>query len=443
MAFSEHHSTDKIAASGYHNGYPRITQSSPVRNLGPGCMDYERCAALHNELLTRAVKGLGLEMPSKPRTWWEVFSPSEDIVDILCEPLIEFLKRAYDTEILSGRGFLFYFLGFFRTPKGLLEGAEHSFDAGRYLKIYESSHFMGWDDEGLLFDQNTLTATWISDYNLTPDVCRHEWGWMPLELSLIRICRCMTKEKPRHSRPMKPWVIHRYTDTEIDKAVTALKRLIDAIDSRIENKNAYTYKDLPWHDPATLWKVAFRCIAPGIRLPTASEFLDQPIKVFSDSPYRHLGQFPGNCPLRLFQIDAHNPVHDTEYNINILPGFYIDPVMPWFSGFWSNGCRLLLPFGIGANGWARESNGQPFGINFSSDSPKPSNTHLSLYQGGTTNGITNKHYVQIDKVLNNWAERVEVGDWEVTEDGVAGGIEKFREADTEEHWKKYWIPPSW
>jgi hypothetical protein len=51
--------------------------------------------------------------------------------------------------------------------------------------------------------------------------------------------------------------------------------------------------------------------------------------------------------------------------------------------------------------------------------------------------------VQIDKVLNNWADRVERGDWEVDEDGVVGGIDKFREADTEAHWQKYWIPPSW
>ncbi|KAJ5875576.1 uncharacterized protein N7473_012923 [Penicillium subrubescens] len=40
----------------------------------------------------------------------------------------------------------------------------------------------------------------------------------------------------------------------------------------------------------------------------------------------------------------------------------------------------------------------------------------------------------------NWAERVESGDWEVDENGVTGGIEKFKDADTPEHWKKYYIP---
>ncbi|KAL4994523.1 major facilitator superfamily domain-containing protein [Aspergillus recurvatus] len=52
------------------------------------------------------------------------------------------------------------------------------------------------------------------------------------------------------------------------------------------------------------------------------------------------------------------------------------------------------------------------------------------------------HFVATDKVLENWTERVEKMDWEVNEDGVAGVIKKSKEADTVEHWQKYWIPPS-
>jgi hypothetical protein len=42
--------------------------------------------------------------------------------------------------------------------------------------------------------------------------------------------------------------------------------------------------------------------------------------------------------------------------------------------------------------------------------------------------------------LESWTERVEMGDWQVGEDGVVGGIDKFKEADTEEHWREYYIP---
>ncbi|KAL2815063.1 hypothetical protein BDW59DRAFT_166917 [Aspergillus cavernicola] len=63
------------------------------------------------------MKGSGREMPPKPQTWWEANSPSEEIINLLQEPLIEFFKRAYDTE---------------------------------YLKIYSSGNFRSGDDEGLL-----------------------------------------------------------------------------------------------------------------------------------------------------------------------------------------------------------------------------------------------------------------------------------------------------
>ncbi|KAJ5479762.1 hypothetical protein N7530_005271 [Penicillium desertorum] len=36
-----------------------------------------------------------------------------------------------------------------------------------------------------------------------------------------------------------------------------------------------------------------------------------------------------------------------------------------------------------------------------------------------------------------------MGDWEVDENGVAGGIEKFKDADTPEDWEKYQIPLSY
>jgi hypothetical protein len=46
---------------------------------------------------------------------------------------------------------------------------------------------------------------------------------------------------------------------------------------------------------------------------------------------------------------------------------------------------------------------------------------------------TSVRSVQVHKVLLNWAERVQMG-WGVDGDGVMGGIEKFREANTEERW---------
>jgi hypothetical protein len=107
-----------------------------------------------------------------------------------------------------------------------------------------------------------------------------------------------------------------------------------------------------------------------------------------------------------------------------------------------NGCRLILPFKFGSNGRPRLSDLEVFGMISLDDDAKPEDVDSDLYQPGY-NGFVPVHSVQLHKVLSNWAERVESGDWDVTEDGVAGGLDRFREADTEENWEKYWIPSAW
>jgi hypothetical protein len=36
---------------------------------------------------------------------------------------------------------------------------------------------------------------------------------------------------------------------------------------------------------------------------------------------------------------------------------------------------------------------------------------------------------RITQILEGWAEQVEMDDWQVDEDGVIGGIDKFKEAE--------------
>jgi hypothetical protein len=38
---------------------------------------------------------------------------------------------------------------------------------------------------------------------------------------------------------------------------------------------------------------------------------------------------------------------------------------------------------------------------------------------------------------------IEDGKWEVDADVIVGGIEKWKEADIEEHWMDYQLPMSW
>jgi hypothetical protein len=51
--------------------------------------------------------------------------------------------------------------------------------------------------------------------------------------------------------------------------------------------------------------------------------------------------------------------------------------------------------------------------------------------------------VQLKHVLWQWNDLVEAGLWEVDDNGVIGGIEKWKEADTEERWGNYQMSMSW
>ena len=80
-------------------------------------------------------------------------------------------------------------------------------------------------------------------------------------------------------------------------------------------------------------------------------------------------------------------------------------------------------------------NNQQMGVDPLDDVPGR-RTHGDLYQP-RYNGFVDLRDVQIHKVLQNWASNIQSGHWEVGEGGVVGGIERFAEADTDEHWKKH------
>ncbi|KAL3486791.1 hypothetical protein BJX62DRAFT_228508 [Aspergillus germanicus] len=255
----------------------------------------------------------------------------------------------------------FLYIGALKSPDSLRDGMDRYEDEnedGRFINLYE-------------FGQITLKASFIKDYNNSSTVTSRKWSWMPLE-------RATTAFKVDLTPINLPW---HYAATFLNQDILPpflfARKFLEAISN---------------------CKVRLRYIAPGIRFPTR----------------------PGDCPLRIFQIDdaEQQPIaHDQRFRLrNIAAGLYIHPVVQHWPLFWSNRCRLLLPFGIA----------EPFGLEwYISDMVKPRDTHADLYQGGTINGITNFHLVQVDKVLNNWADRIERGDWEVDKDGVAGEIDKL------------------
>ena len=301
-----------------------------------------------------------------------------------------------------------------------------------------------------------------------------QWPWRPLQ-DILQVYLDMTdqgKISTYSDRGMEyfdqgtfrvfPWEIHQYTLLEVKRAVSALTRLLDAIEARL----TYSLEEprrkkitLPFSESVVkalsikvdsfngqflsalpVRQLNFRYIAPGIRLQSPDEFINQPFaercNSNDDQPF----------PLLLFRGEQENqspwgrPWFPDGNAADIPAGLYLEPTYDFYNWESGNQSRLLLPFEIGCNGFARSSNGLPFikqvrgGRSWSDQ----------LYQSDSFSGYSgylpwDSRSSYLHKVLENWAERVEMGDWLVGKDGVVGGIEKFKEADTEENWKGYVI----
>jgi hypothetical protein len=87
-----------------------------------------------------------------------------------------------------------------------------------------------------------------------------------------------------------------------------------------------------------------------------------------------------------------------------------------------NGIVLILPYNDGGHdSWARIADQKPL--------PESND---SLYQIGW-NPFIASHPSHLVAVLVLWYENLQSGNWDVDQDGIMGGIEKYREANPEEH----------
>ncbi|KAL3442491.1 hypothetical protein BJX65DRAFT_312803 [Aspergillus insuetus] len=456
--------------------------------------DHQLCASLHNKIFhigwTASAPDRTLESCPQ-QTWWEYFSPSPEFANRLNDGLVQFLKSAY---FHPDAPEFFYFLNRLNYPKYLLDdGWVKNREDGddRYVLMYTATGFRSGDEMGLIFDQRTNKAAFVEDFDAMMPVLDYGYGWKALEDIIKGYLEMIEEGKVEPSSPdgawtrrshcdsIGPWRLHDFTQTDVQKGAQAFKRLINAIEARLPSRepsspasvqNRETFP-LPWAELSTLdaahiqretfarafceetanLELSVQYIAPGLRIPTVSELIPQPHhESYSKKPWYATGNMR-DMPVLLFIADdpAHSsnnatPKRDTWlYNDNrpIPAGVYTN-TPGGMNQVFQNGCRLILPFRFGSSGWARLSNLEVFGKSSLDDDAKPEDVNDALYQPGY-NAFTPVHSVQLHKVLSNWAERVESGDWDVTEDGVAGGLDKFREADTEENWAKYWIPLTW
>ncbi|KAJ5599181.1 hypothetical protein N7450_000248 [Penicillium hetheringtonii] len=453
-------------------------------------------AQLHNRILRRAWIGAGRDVASLPsKTWWEESSPIPfDLASRLNPNLIRFLRSAkallFDPD--SDFHLFYYIIALHGKDEIFAPNTPLGRSGDRYVWLYPSTRTKSDEEIGILFDQQTELASFVPDWIDMGWSDRERWPWRPLQiilqtyLTMIDEGKITTyldrrKESMDHFFGVFPWEIHQYTPMDVERAVSSFTRLVDAIETRLPSDTTNATDDLgqskpnlegislPYPEsvieasfieadsflglffstlPARL--LNFRYIAPGIRLQTVIEFIDQPL-----ADRRHNRLFPDDdgteatpsYPLLLFRGEKANkspwtrPWFPDGRAEDVPSGLYIEPTCKYSNWESGNQSRLLLPFNIGNNGFARSSNGVPFKYVRFAGTDRPD----QLYQEDLFSGYSgflpwDSRSSYLHKILESWAARVEMGDWQVDEDGVVGGIDKFKEADTANHWREYFIP---
>lgn len=148
-----------------------VSDYNPARVEGD--LDYERCAALHNAIVRHGWIASGRSPDDLPleTCWGSDEEGREADADRLQPSMIEFLKRAYNTELpdteplynFQSRSYkFFYFLD------GLVEPQGHEFYAllndfgdfpGHYMTLYTPNDRLGSHAQGLMYDISLSTGT--------------------------------------------------------------------------------------------------------------------------------------------------------------------------------------------------------------------------------------------------------------------------------------------
>ncbi|KAG9523074.1 hypothetical protein KCV07_g2804, partial [Aureobasidium melanogenum] len=459
----------------------RVSSENPVRYHDR--LDYERCAALHNELLELGWTGAGKSLDDlETSTWFDIWGQEADNCrDNLSDDLIAFLERAQMPRAGEEHSLFFYVYGL-AHPKRLWDTFEWRFEEPekhRYLTLFLANLGPSHPD-GLAFDQKTNKAIMQMSIHDASITLNGRTPWLPLEVILSAWLDMVDVGKVRAvddsveaNEKFDPWICCHWNQGMVQETVKAFNALLDSIESRMEDQGfVVTDSKPPLLPDATLEaagipngfarsfftqsrRPGFRYIAPDISIPSPGSFLQQP---FSSIMHDEQDEDPDEDeliiePILLFASSSHVSLVNEEDKYHPFPwpynqllsfpaGLYLTDSERSAGHEFEDGVKFVLPFGVGGKGFARTSDGLHIGDPRDEQDARCEDRLADLYQQGW-NPFIEMHEVRLVKVLESWKEMVERGDWKVGPEGVEGSIDAFKEAETPEGWEKFVVPMGW
>jgi hypothetical protein len=263
------------------------------------------------------------------------------------------------------------------------------------------------------------------------------------------------KEWEESTKYFSPWILPEDDEKIVDDTLLAWNHLLSVIEARIpgfvdgEHK---TYEDeridacdIHGYFIKKFLKKArippFQFVAPGLRLASPAELDSQLFKDIDLGRARQPWDMAVHeykwYPFLFLRADQKLSKEVCIYNDypwanipEVSTGLYLVNTKTTER---ADGCKLLLPFSISEQGFARFGDGKVI------SAPRQ---HDGLYQSEWSL-IVRDDKLRVELLFKNWADMIEGGHWGVDENGVTGGIQKFREADTSSKWDLYQIQRAW
>ncbi|KAJ4374505.1 hypothetical protein N0V86_007374 [Didymella sp. IMI 355093] len=419
--------------------------------------DAAECISLHNTIVARAIAQLPAELqPSVVRNWFTAYNV--DVLDPglpieLTEPLKEFLSGI---DIVKPRGqarriaFTPFLVGI-SSPEDMVPDLWEMFPGyGQFLKLYTNN---GEDPGGLVMYLDEHTVAFLETCEDEP----HEIGYGSFEGALRRYLAYIDAGKfvvdtsyelgdYGDGSAIEGWRYQGYLPLEMEATLNIWNQLVDTIASKMpgslmaeSNESMIPLSVLDRYPAIPLFAREFLSRAKAPPFKTIAPKLQVPDEDFIDRVGTQLDQLyePATDPSQI-RIPTANFLlfpwtssgvpfasRDDEdrwvLNRRLLDnraGLYTAP-----DGIMTNGVSMLLPFPIGSNGHVLRADGTKI------DKP----CHDSLYDHGVCDTNMPAHRTSLEAVLASWGAMIVNGDWKVDANGVAGGEEMWRMADTEEH----------
>lgn len=219
-----------------------------------------------------------------------------------------------------------------------------------------------------------------------------------------------------------------YASRDLSEALERWNGLVQAIEERVPSlpqeahgvEGQYTHQSLlnaglrtdsvAWNFLTKARKPRCTYLGPGLRIPSAAELISNPTKDVQDEGHR----VNPVCVLRGDDM-AKSPWG----GIDQLPwDLYLDSSNPEGLSPFEDGSRLVLPYNIGENSFAKRDDGSPVAWN------------TELYQIGW-NPFILSHSIQLLAIIGHFSAYVRKEMWAVGPEGVAESTDRFKEADTD------------